>query len=176
MIEQFSLQTVLTYLTLISVPIGVFYHIMTLRNTRKNQELQLETRQANLFSQYHLHYQSKDFNRDISEILYNWAWKDYEDFRTKYGSGSGNMDAFSMWMRIFQYYDGLGVLISKGLLNKTLLADMMSELLILFWEKNEEVVKSAREYYNQPLAIRWTEYLYNEIKEIVDKQHPELKT
>jgi len=79
-------------------------------------------------------------------------------------------------MRIFQYYDGLGVLISKGLLDKTLVADMMSELLILFWEKNEEVVKSAREYYNQPLAIMWTEYLYNEIKEIVDKQHPELKT
>jgi hypothetical protein len=41
-----DLQTVLTYLTLISVPVGVFYHIMTLRNTRKNQQLILETRRA----------------------------------------------------------------------------------------------------------------------------------
>ena len=44
-----DLQTLLTYLTLISVPFGVFYHIMTLNNTRKNQQMQLETRQAQLF-------------------------------------------------------------------------------------------------------------------------------
>jgi hypothetical protein len=175
MAEPVSLQTLLTYLTLISVPVGVFYHIMTLRNTRKNQELQLETRQANLFSQYHLHYQSKDFNRDMSEILYNWEWKDYEDFRTKYGSGSGNMEAFSMWMRIFQYYDGLGILISKGLLDRALVAEMMSELVILFWEKCKPVVVAARKYHNLPLAMRWTEYLYHEIKENIEEL-PELKT
>ena len=46
MAELVSLQTLLTYLTLISVPIGVFYHIMTLRNTRKNQQLILESRRA----------------------------------------------------------------------------------------------------------------------------------
>jgi len=49
MIEPVNLQTVLTYLTLISVSVGVFYHIMTLRNTRKNQQLQLETRQINTY-------------------------------------------------------------------------------------------------------------------------------
>jgi hypothetical protein len=43
-----DIQTALTYLTLISVPVDVFYHIMTLRNTRRNQELQLETRHAQL--------------------------------------------------------------------------------------------------------------------------------
>ena len=37
-------QTVLTYLTLISVPVGVAYHILTLRN-------QSRTRQAQLFMQ-----------------------------------------------------------------------------------------------------------------------------
>jgi hypothetical protein len=51
MAEPLTLQTLLTYLTLISVPVGVFYHIMTLRNTRRNQELTLETRQAQMFMQ-----------------------------------------------------------------------------------------------------------------------------
>jgi hypothetical protein len=175
MVDQMTLQTIGILLTGLTVSIAAIYYTLTLRYTRRNQELQLETRQANLFSQYHLHYQSKDFNRDISEILYNWEWKDYEDFRTKYGSGSGNMEAFSMWMRIFQYYDGLGVLIKRGLLDKTLVADMMSELLILFWEKNEGVIKSAREYHNLPGTVENTEFLYNVIKEILDKQHPELK-
>jgi len=44
--EPVSLQTLLTYLTLISVPVGVFYHVMTLRNTQRNRKLQLETRQT----------------------------------------------------------------------------------------------------------------------------------
>ena len=45
-----DIQTVLTYLTLISVPVGVAYHIMTLNNTRKNQQMQLDTRQAQLYT------------------------------------------------------------------------------------------------------------------------------
>ena len=44
MAEPLGLQTILTYLTLISVIVGVFYHIMTLRN-------QSRTRQAQLFQQ-----------------------------------------------------------------------------------------------------------------------------
>jgi hypothetical protein len=49
MIEQFSLQSALTYLTLISVPVGIFYHIMTLRNQNKNRQAQLF---INLYSTY----------------------------------------------------------------------------------------------------------------------------
>ena len=43
MAEPVSLQTLLTYLTPISIPVGVIYHIMTLRNTRKNKQPQLKT-------------------------------------------------------------------------------------------------------------------------------------
>jgi hypothetical protein len=46
-----NIQALLTYLTLISIPVGVTFHIMTLNNTRKNQQQQLETRQAQLFMQ-----------------------------------------------------------------------------------------------------------------------------
>ena len=48
MAEPLTLQTLLTYLTLISVPVGVFYHIMTLNNTSKNQRQTLDTRQTNI--------------------------------------------------------------------------------------------------------------------------------
>ncbi len=58
-----DLQTILTYLTLISVPVGVIYHIMTLRNTRKNQLLQLETRQTQLYMQVLNKVSSLEFQR-----------------------------------------------------------------------------------------------------------------
>ena len=46
-----EVQTLLGYLTPISLTVGVVYYILTLRNTRRNQEMQLETRQAQLFMQ-----------------------------------------------------------------------------------------------------------------------------
>ena len=74
-----DLEQLLTYLTLISVPIGVFYHIMTLNNTRKNQQLQLETRQAQLFMQLYNRLE-KDFVTSFLNVM-NWEWDSYEDFQ-----------------------------------------------------------------------------------------------
>jgi hypothetical protein len=50
MVEQVAFQTVFQFLQTVGILVGVFYYIMTLRNTRKNQQLQLETRQAQLFT------------------------------------------------------------------------------------------------------------------------------
>ena len=58
-----DLQTVLTYLTLISVPVGVFYHIMTLRNTRRNQQLTLENRNAQLLMRIYDKYTETELMR-----------------------------------------------------------------------------------------------------------------
>lgn len=58
-----DIQTVLTYLTLISVPVGIFYYIMTLNNTRKNQRQQLETRQTHLFMTLYETARSREFRR-----------------------------------------------------------------------------------------------------------------
>ena len=85
-----DIQTVLTYLTLISVPVGVFYHIMTLNNTRKNQELtlkaqqqQLETRQAQIFMQLYNKW-GDDLRESFNQIT-SMEYKDFADFKEKYG-------------------------------------------------------------------------------------------
>jgi len=79
-----NLETLLTYLTLISVPIGVFYQILMLKNTRKNQEMQLEARQAQLFMDYQEKIMQDPLNSSYSDLK-NWEWNDYDDFVTKYG-------------------------------------------------------------------------------------------
>ena len=63
MVDQLTLQTTISLLTLISLTIGVVYHIMTLRNAKKNQELQLETRQAQLFMNIFESYRGIEFRR-----------------------------------------------------------------------------------------------------------------
>ena len=48
MVEPVSLQTLLTYLTPISLTIGVIYHIMILRNTQKTREPSLKAKEQAL--------------------------------------------------------------------------------------------------------------------------------
>ena len=64
-----DLQTILTYLTLISIPIGVLYHIMTLRNTSKNQQLQLESRQIQLYMQLLDRFASEENRLRSAQVL-----------------------------------------------------------------------------------------------------------
>ena len=96
MAEPITLQTLLTYLTLISVSVGVFYHIMTLRNTRKNQELQLETRQAQLFMQVYRHYTDRDWLRQQQEVQWLFEYDTYDEFMEKYSPVS-DMEKFLSW-------------------------------------------------------------------------------
>ena len=97
-----DLQTVLTYLTLISVPMGVFYHIMTLRN-------QSRTRQAQLFMQVYSQYTGGKYEQwnEISK----WEWEDYDDFMEKYG----DLESRNKWSSIGGYLEGLGVFVREGL-------------------------------------------------------------
>lgn len=48
---EITYQMVLSTLQTLSLGVGVIYYIMTLQNTRRNQQLTLETRQAQLLMQ-----------------------------------------------------------------------------------------------------------------------------
>ncbi len=78
-----DIQTILTYLTLISVPVGVIYHIMALNNTRKNQRMQLETRQAQLYMSLINNWNTKEFNR-VRYNVYRMDYTDLDDWNSKY--------------------------------------------------------------------------------------------
>jgi hypothetical protein len=171
MAEPITLQTLLTYLTLISVPVGVFYHIMTLRNTKKNQELQLETRQAQLFMQITNKWSDVEFKRIARGIL-DWEWDDYDDYKRKYIDDKENM---LLWTSLGTYLEGIGILVVRGLVDIGLVDDLFSAYIISYWEKFESIELEVRERFNVPQSGEWVEYLYREVKKITLDQHPELK-
>lgn len=191
MAEPVTLQTLLTYLTLISVPVGVFYHIMTLRNTRKNQETQLETRQAQLFMNLYETYRSLEFRKQWTMILQQ-EWTDIDDFMEKYGSDN-NPEAWSNWMSVASFFHGIGILVKKGLVQPSLLDELISPNVFMAWVMMGPIVKGFEEYVKRP-SIRnryrdaeghsfskifksWSgfEYLYDELKRR-EQQQLELNT
>lgn len=68
------------------------------------------------------------------------------------------------------------MLVKRKLIDPYLVDDHMSGLITRLWEKSESYISGVRELRKWPQFAEYVEYLYYEIKPIVEKQHPELKT
>jgi hypothetical protein len=152
-----DIQTILTYLTLISVPVGVAYHIMTLYNTRKNQKLTLETRQAQLFMQLYQRTINEESNRKWSnQMLYQW--KNYEDFDKKYGPNSE--DNATILHTTWQQFNGVGLLLRRGLIDRETAYGLSGGWrAVLIWVKWKDIIVEMRKRYFNPDYMDGLEYL-----------------
>ena len=158
-----ELQSILTLLTLISVPIGVFYHIMTLANTRRNQELTLENRNAQLLMGIYDKYTETELMKQQVEIL-NSDWKDIEDFWNRYGPQT-NPEFYSKFGRLAYYFDGIGVLLKRRLVDKDAIYDLMGVYILQYWNNYYGPLMSGlRERWNNPDAYKQFEYLATEMQ------------
>ena len=161
MVEPVSLQTVLTYLTLISIPVGVFYHIMTLRNTRKNQQLQLETRQAQLFMQTYRETATAEMQTLAFEIL-AWEWTDIADFREKYVEDTRK---YGEWVSFMLHMNGIGILLKEKYIESELWYKMDQDGMapFMWWFKFEPIIMGMREQMNNPALMKYFEYYVEEM-------------
>ena len=144
------------------VLVGVFLSYLELRNIARQRETEVDTRQAQLFMDLYNHYYSKETMRDESEVIFQWEWKDFEDFWKKYGPET-NVEAFTKWDSLETYIKGVGVLVRRKLIDPDLVKDLMGTSIILHWEKFGSVIKEIRRRY-WPHAYEWFEYLYDEMK------------
>lgn len=152
---------------------GFSYYVLTVKNAQRNQQQQLETRQAQLFSQYHLRF-NEDFDK-YNNIAMIWEYENLDDFNTKYGRIE-NPALWGDFLRLTSFLEGLGVLVKRDLTSIELVNDLMSGFIVRFWEKYKPYTMEIRSRYNWPNAYEHIEYLYNQIKPMYDKQHPELTT
>jgi len=152
----------------VSIGLAAIYYMMTLRNQSK-------TRQTQLFMQIYDRYMDKEFQALEAEILNQWIWEDFDDFFSKYGAAA-DPEAYGKHSQIGVFYEAIGVLVYRDMLDVRLVDDLMSWSILNFWDKLGPIMVEARERFNVPQNYEWIEYLYNRIKKIVEEQHPELKT
>jgi hypothetical protein len=162
-----NIETVSIILTGIGIIIAFGYYTLTVQNQNR-------TRQAQLFMQIYNRWTDTDFNENYIEII-NREWDDYDDYYRKYGGGAHPRETAKQ-RTIGQYFEGIGVLVYRNLIDVSLVDDLMSSLLFSFWEKYGPVIKMRREASNTPQILEWTEYLYAEVRKVAERQHPEFKT
>ncbi|MCW4040718.1 MAG: hypothetical protein NWE83_08210 [Candidatus Bathyarchaeota archaeon] len=131
-----DVQTIMVVITGVSIIIGVILSL----SSRKQE---LETRQAQLFMDVNQRFNSAEMRRSLQKVLYVEDWTNYEDWAQKYGLQS------DLWVAITQigsYFGGLGVYVERGLIDPTMIDDLMGEYIIAYWDKLTPKAR-ARKYY-----------------------------
>ena len=154
-------QMVLSTLQTLSLVVGVIYYIMTLQNTRKNQQLTLETRQAQLLMQIYQELISEANLKTWRETM-SWDFDDFDDFERKYS----DHDSFAKRYSIMRMFDGIGLLLRDGLLDADRVYDLIDSAVLQHWRKHGPIVKETRARYPWPDAEEGYEYLYDEMMRV----------
>ena len=149
----------------VSIAIGVVLALLQLRN-------QVRTRQAQLFMQLYDRFSTKDFIKSTLEILYERELEDLEESQDKqtFLLGETNIEDASVSGEVCAFFEGMGLLVKKRLIDINLVAELLSSPLCWVWEKLEKDIKRARDHSGRPQIWEWFEYLYNEIQMIPSRK------
>ena len=155
----------------ISISLAAFYYINTLRNSQRNQQTQLETRQAQLFIQLYNRFRDDTEDLDIESSFLDVEIKSSEDFIRLWRTDE---DFGKVLSTLGGFYEGIGVMVREGYIPVRLVALQWGGMTRRFWEKMEPYVSDVREAQTFPRAWAETEYLYNELMKYIE-EHPEVE-
>ena len=158
MFRLVDVQTVSIVMASASVIAGVVYYAFQIRHQSK-------VRQTDLIMRLYSTMGTKEFvENDVS--IFNQGVDDLEGFKRKYGSFSKFMESpeYVPYMMDSEFFEGVGILLHRKLVDIELVDDLFSSPIITIWEKTLPMTKALREYFKRPQLAEWFEYLYNEMK------------
>jgi len=142
-----DVQTVSIAIASASVVAGVVYYVLQLRHQIKQRQTDLLVR---LFSTAG----SKDW-LEAWEKVRDREILDYNGYKEKYG--------FVELNEVFVFFEQLGRLIKKGLIDIDLLPFGPGQVKAT-WEKIKPILEGGRKRFNEPKIGYGFEYLYNEMQ------------
>jgi hypothetical protein len=171
---EITYQMVLSTLQTVGLLVGIVYYVTIMRNAQRNQQVALETRQAQLFMQLFTKINERELQTFIGEIMLRWEFSNLDEFMEKYGPENNLEDSITFSM-VGTYFSGMGILVRENLVDIRLVTRFFGSTVKAFWEKIEPIIGDFRELEGFQSYLSDTEYLYNEMMKYMEK-HPELRT
>ncbi len=140
-----------------SVVIGVIYSSFQLRN-------QTKARQTDLVLRLYSKWSDDKFMETYTTVLRKLEFKDYNDYVKKYGSPLSGTPTSRKWLITGLYFEGIGVLLHRKLIDIGLVDDLLSGPIKNMWERIKPLVKAVRKQLGQPTVMEYFEFLYNEMQ------------
>ena len=100
-----------------------------------------------------------------NEVM-NREWDSLDDYDEKYMSEGWDEQILS----VQSYYEGIGVLLMKGMISSDFVYELMPTMVNTFWNKYEPIVNYMREIINYPQFWRPVEYLKDKMIEEAEKR------
>jgi hypothetical protein len=110
-------------------------------------------------------WRSPDFRKRSNWVNLVLEYEDLEDFMSKYGPFVDD-EAFATWASIAAFYQGIGVLVQRNMIDIEMVNDLLGDSIITSWEKmGPEIIESRSKSGKRFSPTLWKdfEYLYNEI-------------
>jgi len=167
-----ELSTIRDLVAIFGVIAGFSYYVLTVRNAERNQKQQLETRQAQLFMRLYETFSSREFRRQWDEVIFKIHYNDWEDMNQNYNREK-NYEQLLSWFTVGMFFEGLGVLVKRNLVDIAMVDDLLGVSIKATWEKMGPIEKETRKRWNSPRTFDDFEYLYKELIKY-NEQHPEL--
>ncbi len=158
---MYDIQMVSSVLASFSVIFGVVAWFYQMRENRR-------INQARLFMEVYNRYNEREITEAIEDIHHNWSWVDYDDFWSKYGPES-NIEKYTSMQIVSRFFDGVGVLVDKGLVDIDLVNRLMGGTVIRNFEVTEDLRDRSREKLDRPHLYENWEILYSKIKTYREK-------
>lgn len=124
------------------VLIGVVLTVLEVRNL-------VETRQTDLVIRLYQAFGSKEI-QDAWETIQTREFKDFDSYRKEYGLREVN--------EVGWFFEGVGVLLHKKLVDIALVDDLFSSPVKRAWEKLKPIAEGERKQTNRPQIWEWFEY------------------
>jgi len=107
----------------------------------------------------------------LNKVIFEMNYSNYDEFMEKYG-WEKNPEYFINFDLIAWSFEGIGVMLSRKLIDATLVNDLIGGGMIEYWDKAKPFYHEFRRRFNLPSTYEYVDYLYEEIKPLYDKKHP----
>ena len=111
MVNPTTVSMIRDIVAIFGVIAGFTYYVLTVQNTRKNQQHQLETRRAQLYMTLF----NTIYNQNIWDLVHEirqYEFTDYDDFMDKYGPYN-NLEAYDKLSDVWWFFTELGTLVYR---------------------------------------------------------------
>jgi hypothetical protein len=154
---EFTYQLVLSTLQTVALVVGIVYYLFIIRNSQRNQLIQMETRQTQLFMGFVEKLSELRVQGTWREVCDEWSWTDYGDFMHKYGPDA-SPEEWMKFMATAGLFETMGVLATHGSVDVKIMYDLQGGYPIRLWEKYEDIIDGFRIEREDPPKGMWMEY------------------
>ncbi len=109
-----DVQTISVAVAATSVVAFVANSFLTSRREEKRNQLNLETRQAQLLMQIYEQVNNREYQRDWGETVFYWKYSGWDEYWEKYGS---KIDEYLKLLHVLNTLNGVGTVLDNKLVD-----------------------------------------------------------